>query len=222
MFNTNVNFKYSVDDIIWKVRTAYATGMYQLYADCLYIENNRGGDIETGNQTPDRIEEIRLELTKQIFVRNVPPTLIISGQDEIVSDNLYNLELLNRSDPGLDTITHWTIDWGDDCIETVEGNPSTWTHRYDKIGVRRITATATDEDGTWNANTVNVQVQVFVPQTEWIRLVEDDRFVTEYRTNFTVQNGQAMVLDIRNLQFDGQSEGMINDAFEVALVDQNG
>ncbi|MDR2754842.1 MAG: hypothetical protein LBC20_03970 [Planctomycetaceae bacterium] len=43
--NPNVNFKYSVDDIIWKVRTAYATGMYQLYADCLNIENNRGGDI---------------------------------------------------------------------------------------------------------------------------------------------------------------------------------
>jgi hypothetical protein len=65
--NPNVNFKYSVDDIIWKVRTAYVTGMYQLYVDCLYIENNRGGDIATGNQTPDRIEEIRLELTKQIF-----------------------------------------------------------------------------------------------------------------------------------------------------------
>jgi hypothetical protein len=44
--NPNVNFKYSVDDIIWKVRTAYTTGMYQLYADCLYIENNRGGDPE--------------------------------------------------------------------------------------------------------------------------------------------------------------------------------
>jgi hypothetical protein len=43
--NPNVNFKYTVDDIIWKVRTAYATGMYQLYADCLNIENNRGGDI---------------------------------------------------------------------------------------------------------------------------------------------------------------------------------
>jgi hypothetical protein len=80
--NPNVNFKYSVDDIIWKVRTAYATGMYQLYADCLYIENNRGGDIATGNQTPDRVEEIRLELTKQLtknfFVRNVAPTLVIS------------------------------------------------------------------------------------------------------------------------------------------------
>ncbi|MDR2440299.1 MAG: hypothetical protein LBE12_13145, partial [Planctomycetaceae bacterium] len=46
MFNLNINVKYSVDDIIWKVRTAYATGMYQLYADCLYIENNRVGDHE--------------------------------------------------------------------------------------------------------------------------------------------------------------------------------
>jgi hypothetical protein len=75
--NPNVDFKYSVDDIIWNVRTAYATGMYQLYADCLHIENNRGGDIATGNQAPDQIEEIRLELTKQLtkkfFVRNVVP-----------------------------------------------------------------------------------------------------------------------------------------------------
>ncbi|GHT26508.1 hypothetical protein FACS18942_04080 [Planctomycetales bacterium] len=65
--NPNVNFKYSVSDILWKVKTAYATGMYQFYADCLFIENNRGGDITTGTQTPDRIEEIRTELTKQIF-----------------------------------------------------------------------------------------------------------------------------------------------------------
>jgi hypothetical protein len=33
--NPNVNFKYSVDNIIWKVRTAYVTEMYQFYADCL-------------------------------------------------------------------------------------------------------------------------------------------------------------------------------------------
>jgi hypothetical protein len=93
--NPNVNFKYSVDDIIWKVRTAYATGMYQLYADCLYIENNRGGDIATGNQTPDRIEEFWLELTKQIFVRNVAPTLVISGAfvQQVDKDRWTNIKL---------------------------------------------------------------------------------------------------------------------------------
>jgi hypothetical protein len=396
--NPNVNFKYSVDEIIWQVRTAYATGMYQFYADCLHIENNHGGDIFNGNQTPDLVEEFAIELPKAIIVRNVAPELVIigntttkpndeyslqlsssdpgdgtitswlinwgdgtesfvegnpqnvlhvytssgqftisatatdedgtwnsntvdvevalpafpwvSGDPEISESRVYTLDLhannanilqwqidwgdgnseivegtLNKAthvytdgdedisinvvavkennsatenielsknfvvrniaptltisgestvqphsvytldlssvDPGADTITSWTINWGDGTESLVEGNPSQFSHVYNSAGNFTITATATDEDGTWNANAVNVLVRS--AQIEWIRLVEDTRFLTEFRTTFNVQeSNRAMVLDIRNLQFDGQSIGRINDAFEIALVDANG
>ncbi|MDR2642854.1 MAG: putative Ig domain-containing protein, partial [Planctomycetaceae bacterium] len=396
--NPNVNFKYSVDEIIWKIRTAYATGMYQFYADCLHIENNRGGDIVNGNQTPNQIEELAIELTKEIVVRNVAPELVISGNAATKPDEEYSLQL-SSSDPGEDTITSWTIDWGDGTQSVVEGNPQNVSHIYKSSGQFTIAATATDEDGTWNANTVDVEVvQHAVPwvsgdpeifegreytlnlnannakilqweinwgdgkseivegslnkaahvyadgdenfsiniiavkeqnnvtkiieiakeilvrnvaptltisgestskpndeyslqlfnadpgddtitsweinwgdgtksivegnpsqvkhiyknagnfkinaiatdedgnwnansinvlvraaQIEWIKLIEDDRFLTEFRTTFNVPNSnRAIVLDIRNLQFDGQSENLINDAFEVALVDNDG
>jgi hypothetical protein len=41
----------------------------------------------------------------------------------------------------------------------IRENPHTWTHRYLAPGDYVITATATDENRTWNANTV----QIFVP-----------------------------------------------------------
>ncbi|MDR2440258.1 MAG: PKD domain-containing protein, partial [Planctomycetaceae bacterium] len=183
--NPNVNFKYSVDDIIWKVRTAYATGMYQLYADCLYIENNRGGDITTGNQTPDRVEELRLELTKQIFVRNVAPTLVISGEHSSKSGIEYILNLTS-SDPGDDTITEWLIDWGDGTEpELVTGNPQSVTHIYATSGLFTISAKATDEDGTWNANTVDVEITV--PAIPWIsgdpEILEGREYVLDLHKN---------------------------------------
>jgi hypothetical protein len=79
--------------------------MYQLYADCLYIENNRGGNIATGNQTPDQVEEIRLDLTKQLtkkfFVRNVAPTLVIfiTIVQQVDKDRWTNIKL-SQPKPG--------------------------------------------------------------------------------------------------------------------------
>ena len=62
---------------------------------------------------------------------------------------------LSSSDPGADTITSWTINWGD-SIEIVSGNPASVTHTYaDGDANYTISATATDEDGTFAAgNTV--------------------------------------------------------------------
>ena len=32
--------------------------------------------------------------------------------------------------PGADTVTSWTINWGDGTIETIAGNPSSRNHTY--------------------------------------------------------------------------------------------
>ncbi|MCC6508858.1 MAG: putative Ig domain-containing protein, partial [Pirellulaceae bacterium] len=55
-----------------------------------------------------------------------------------------------------------------------------------------------------------------------IDLVEDDRFVTEYRIPVTIGTGIAQLqLSYDGLRFDRQDADSINDAFEVALVDAN-
>ncbi|MEM9419616.1 MAG: Ig-like domain-containing protein, partial [Planctomycetota bacterium] len=96
--------------------------------------------------------------TVAIQVQNVAPTLTLSGDPMADVDALYTLSLAS-SDPGTDTITEWIIDWGDGTgPETITGNPNQVTHTYTVADDYTITATATDEDGTFNANTINVAV----------------------------------------------------------------
>src|SRR5205823_2420222 len=54
----------------------------------------------------------------------------------------------------------WTITWGDGSVQTVAGNPSSVTHSYANGNADyTIRATATDEDGSYDArNTVGVHV----------------------------------------------------------------
>ena len=90
-----------------------------------------------------------------IVVSNVAPNLIVSGAATAAGTGVYTLNL-SEMDPGNDTITSWTINWGDGTITTYAGNPASVTHTYsnDTAGqTLDITASATDEDGThFNAN----------------------------------------------------------------------
>jgi hypothetical protein len=89
--------------------------------------------------------------------------LAISGASDVDEGSVYTLNL-SSLDPGDDTITSWTINWGDGS-EVVSGNPSSVTHTYaDGDASHTITATATDEDGTFAAgNTVGVTVHNVAP-----------------------------------------------------------
>jgi len=98
-----------------------------------------------------------------IVVNNVPPTLVISGAGVTDEGATYTLGL-SSTDPGQDTISGWTIDWGDGSTSNVSGHPSSTTHVYatgphDYV----VKATATDEDGTWNANSIGVHVNHVAP-----------------------------------------------------------
>ena len=95
-----------------------------------------------------------------LTVNNVAPTLGISGDAVTVGDTF----TLNRSysDPGADTVDHWTIDWGDGgSAETVSGNPAHFTHVYAQQGTYTVSAVCFDEDapGGWSAPTAAAVVK---------------------------------------------------------------
>jgi RHS repeat-associated protein len=99
-----------------------------------------------------------------VDVDNVAPTLTLSGNSTAVTSTPYTLNL-SESDPGDDTIQNWTITWGDGSSpETVSGNPSSAQHTYSQFGTSTITATATDEDGTFSAGN-SVEVTANTPPT---------------------------------------------------------
>jgi hypothetical protein len=100
----------------------------------------------------------------EVFVNNVAPTLTISGNGSVDEAAEYTLNL-DSDDPGADTISGWTIDWGDGSVlETVSGNPSSVIHVYaDGPHSYTISAAATDEDATDSANTLDVIVNNVAP-----------------------------------------------------------
>ena len=68
--------------------------------------------------------------------------------------------ILGASDPDSnENITSWTINWGDGSVQSVSGNPSSVTHTYAMGPAQEtISATATDQVGTYNSNSINVNV----------------------------------------------------------------
>ena len=109
--------------------------------------------------------------TTSVTITNVDPTLATTGSTTATDGGVYTLNLA-ATDPGADTITSWTINWGDGTIDTIAGNPSTVTHTYTGQGFTYgILASATDEDGTYLQNELLVpsftgdQVFRFAPTT---------------------------------------------------------
>ncbi|WP_146512309.1 PKD domain-containing protein, partial [Thalassoglobus neptunius] len=150
----------------------------------------------------------------QVSVQNVAPTLTLSGNRYVLEDTTYTLNMSNL-DPGQDTITSWTIDWGDGHSEVVAGNPTSWTHQYADPGIRVVTATATDEDGTYLSNSHKVYVGRL--------LVENTDFHVEDSIDVTVPASPSKAsFYFFALSFDTSDLTGINDAFELALVDSVG
>ncbi len=95
----------------------------------------------------------------------VPPTLAISGASSVNEEAPYTLNL-SGSDVSPQTISRWTINWGDGHVQKVAGNADSVTHVY-AVGTHSYTihAVATDQTGTYRAgNTITVEVD-HVPPT---------------------------------------------------------
>ena len=90
--------------------------------------------------------------TTTLVVNNVAPTLTTTGAATVGDGGLYTLNL-SAVDPGNDTITGWTINWGDGTIDAIAGNPAAVNHAYSGAGFTyNILASASDEDGTYLQN----------------------------------------------------------------------
>ena len=106
--------------------------------------------------------------TQEVTVQDVPPVLTVAGEDQVFKNTSYELDL-NVTDPGTsDTLSDWTIDWGDgsgastvSASDFTDGSATT-THIYADAGDYSIyayaSATSSDDTGTFDSNTFNVQV----------------------------------------------------------------
>ncbi len=81
----------------------------------------------------------------EVSVRDVAPTLDVSGASSIPVGTAYRLQLGTVADPGDDDVQEWIIDWGDGTVETFPSG-GTREHVYATAGRRTITVDLVDED----------------------------------------------------------------------------
>jgi hypothetical protein len=98
-------------------------------------------------------------------IANVPPSVSISGAGSVLQGATYTLTLSGVPDSvDNDPITGWTIAWGDGNSTSLSGNPTSVTHIYTAAPAQvTITATATDADGSYGTNAVDVAVLYVAP-----------------------------------------------------------
>jgi hypothetical protein len=96
--------------------------------------------------------------TVNVGVLHPAPVLGLSGRATVSQGATYTLNL-SSTETGGHKITQWTINWGD-TTTVVKGNPTSVTHTYPStLTSYTISATATDDLGTYAAgNTVAVSV----------------------------------------------------------------
>ena len=79
----------------------------------------------------------------------MPPTIAVSGNAHTPEGSIYFLTLGTITDPGQDTVTQWTVHWGDGQT-SVYPNGGLQSHVYfDGPAVAPITVDLVDEDGTF-------------------------------------------------------------------------
>ena len=88
------------------------------------------------------------ETSFDLIVRNVAPTLTISGADKATAGEPYGLKL-SSTHRGDDAIAGWVITWGDGSVEAITGNPKSVTHTYaDPVPLTGDFDSDGDVDGT--------------------------------------------------------------------------
>ncbi|WP_046116151.1 hypothetical protein, partial [Aquincola tertiaricarbonis] len=110
--------------------------------------------------------------TQTVNVNNVAPVAVVGGAAAVNEGASYALTVSAITEPGADTRTGYSIDWGDGTVQNL--TPAQWAaaagsfnHVYADGGnggtARSITVSATDEDGTFVLGTRALTVNNVAP-----------------------------------------------------------
>ncbi len=99
--------------------------------------------------------------TSTISTTNVAPVITLAGDNTADEGQPYALNW-TVEDVAPDTVSSYSIDWGDDVTTTPAASDTSATHTYTEDGSYTITLSVTDEDGTYT-QTKNVTVNNVAP-----------------------------------------------------------
>src|SRR5207248_2707297 len=86
-----------------------------------------------------------------------------SGAGTVAETSSYTLAL-SAGGPDTATIQGWSVNWGDGTVDHITGNPAAVYHRYGGgLPLVHVSATASDQDGSYPSNTQDVTVSAVAP-----------------------------------------------------------
>ena len=141
-----------------------------------------------------------------VTVTPAPPTVSISGAGSVTQGAIYTLDL-SDVEPGANTVTGWTVNWGDGDTDTLTADAPSITHVYADPSTGsgyQITASATDTGGSasYAATPINVTVSAASgPTTLGIAAAGGAT---------TVAEGATYTLDLSQTAGDALSDWNIN------------
>ena len=181
-------------------------------------------------------------LTFPLTVNNVPPTIALTGNASVNEGSSYSLTLGAISDPGTDTVSAYTVHWGDGATTgPISGNPTgqVLLHTYaDGPNTPTISVDLTDEDGTFlAAGTKSITVNN-VPPTIAISgtstVAEGSSYsltlgaITDPGTDTVTQwivhwgDGQTSTFNAGGVQTHTYADGPATENIIVDLTDEDG
>ncbi|QDT78225.1 Bifunctional hemolysin/adenylate cyclase precursor [Gimesia maris] len=99
-----------------------------------------------------------------VRVENIAPTVTYSGTSSAVEGSQYSIQNISATDPGVDTINQWIVEWGDGQISLVNPNETNAAHIYLDDGSYTVRVGARDEDGIFvSTNEVTVTASNVTP-----------------------------------------------------------
>ena len=140
----------------------------------------------------------------------------IAGTKSIDEGSSYTLYLL-ADDPGSDTISSWTVNWGDNSEDIVAGSSKTVSHRYADDGDYAIRVTAVDEDCAAGASYSAGSVAWLDRQVYYFRAGSGN---TRNFYTLTTQPGTWNAVDAAASQLGGYP-ATITTGYEQEFLDEN-
>ncbi|MCP5368369.1 MAG: tandem-95 repeat protein, partial [Hyphomicrobiales bacterium] len=143
------------------------------------------------------------ERTFTVHVTDVAPTVSATGASQAQAGVAYSVAL-SATDPGADTVSQWTVDWGDGTVDVLAGDATQASHTYAAAGPRTVKASASNEDGTFAAADLSVEVvdgAVIAVQGDGFEVDEDTATALDVQGN----DGNGAVLTVEVV--DGPAHG---------------
>ncbi|TXI40681.1 MAG: hypothetical protein E6Q59_03200 [Nitrosomonas sp.] len=117
-----------------------------------------------------------------INVNDVAPVIALSGPPSVNEGVTYTLNLGAITDPGIDTVTSYVVNWGDGSSDSYSAAGDV-LHTYAADGNYTISADLIDEDGVHvNAGSLAVLVNDVIP-AETVRIGDAPMFISASKPN---------------------------------------